>query len=271
MVTTWAPRTASRGSVVRTILVGLVSLEDLGVRRIPLGTGEPELEAEAAGGVDPAVGHVVAVADTGDRLAPQPPRCSRTVIRSASTWQGWSRSVRPLITGIAPYSASSSTSLVEGADHDAVEVAREHPGGVRIGSPRPSWMSRGEEERVAAELVGAASKETRVRVEVLAKIMPRVLPASGCSWSSPAFHAGGEVEQVEQLGAGGVGDREEVPGARHRSGVEAGAIVVGRTGGRKDGARGRALPARSRSSGGSTTPGSCPCSIRRRPSRCCTW
>ncbi len=35
---------------------------------------------------------------------------SRMVMRSASTWQGWAKSVRPLMTGMSAYRASFSTS-----------------------------------------------------------------------------------------------------------------------------------------------------------------
>ncbi len=35
------------------------------------------------------------------------PRCSSKVITSAISWQGWVRSVRPLMTGTVAYSASS--------------------------------------------------------------------------------------------------------------------------------------------------------------------
>ena len=64
-----------------------------------------------------------------------------------------------------------------------------------------------------------------MRVELLAKIIPSVLPASGFSRYSPRFIRGGEVEQGEELGAGEVGDREEVAeqGTRRReSGVWSG-------------------------------------------------
>src|SRR2546425_1948177 len=44
------------------------------------------------------------------RFSSHVPRASRTVNRSASTWQGCDRSVRPLITGMVAWCASSTTS-----------------------------------------------------------------------------------------------------------------------------------------------------------------
>ena len=38
------------------------------------------------------------------------PLCSRIVIKSANTWQGWAKSVRPLMIGMVPFWASASTS-----------------------------------------------------------------------------------------------------------------------------------------------------------------
>ena len=38
------------------------------------------------------------------------PLYSRMVIKSASTWQGWQKSVKPLMTGTLPYWARASTS-----------------------------------------------------------------------------------------------------------------------------------------------------------------
>ncbi len=37
------------------------------------------------------------------------PKCSSMVMRSLSTWQGWCVSVRPLITGMVAWRASSAT------------------------------------------------------------------------------------------------------------------------------------------------------------------
>ena len=53
---------------------------------------------------------------------------------SAMIWQGWVRSVRPLMTGTVACSAQLGQRLVlVGADHDRVDVAREHLGRVGDG------------------------------------------------------------------------------------------------------------------------------------------
>ena len=51
-----------------------------------------------------------------------------------------------------------------------------------------------------------------MRVLLLAKIIPSVLPASGLSVRVAPLHAGGEIEDGKQLGAGEVGDGEKVTG-----------------------------------------------------------
>ena len=81
------------------------------------------------------------------------PKRSRSVSRSASAWHGWCSGVSPLTTGTAAPPASSATVSCEpDADHDRVQVAREHPRGVG--------------ERLAAaelELVGAQRQRVRRR------------------------------------------------------------------------------------------------------------
>src|ERR1700687_1095330 len=69
------------------------------------------------------------------------PRTSSRVSRSARTWQGCERSVRPLITGFSDEAASCRmSSWVRGRAaaeprDDAVHVAIQHPGGVGDGLP----------------------------------------------------------------------------------------------------------------------------------------
>ena len=46
---------------------------------------------------------------------------------SAMTWQGCETLVSPLITGTVAWRASSSSAVVvEDADHDGVDIARQH-------------------------------------------------------------------------------------------------------------------------------------------------
>ena len=81
--------------------------------------------------------------------------CSRMVIRSASTWQGWQKSVRPLITGMEAYFGQRlHLFLIKGADHDAVTVAADSTRAVSsMGSPRPIWLSLPDRKmRVAPQL-----------------------------------------------------------------------------------------------------------------------
>ena len=76
---------------------------------------------------------------------------------SAMIWQGCVWSVRPLITGTVACSASSSSSLVRrGADHDGIDIARQHPGGIGDGlAAAELHVGAGQEQRLAAELAHA--------------------------------------------------------------------------------------------------------------------
>ena len=62
------------------------------------------------------------------------PLCSSKVITSAITWQGCESRVRPLITGtVAWLRKLDQRFVVEDADHDRVDIAREHARGVGDG------------------------------------------------------------------------------------------------------------------------------------------
>ena len=68
------------------------------------------------------------------------PLYSRMVIRSASTWQGWQKSVRPLMTGTLPYWAKASTSSWPKVRIIMPSTYRESTRAVSwTGSPRPIW------------------------------------------------------------------------------------------------------------------------------------
>ena len=166
----------SRGQHDRGALAAL-PLEDVAVGLVALGTGEPQLEAEhrrrRRSSCSPCC---CRRRSRRPRLPAQPPRLSCTVSRSARTWQGWSRSVSPLITGTVAKRASSSTSAwakvrIMMPSH----VAREHARGVA-------------DRLAAAELDVARREEQRVAAE-LGRARPRTTPGSGSSaWrrSSPA-------------------------------------------------------------------------------------
>ncbi len=71
------------------------------------------------------------------------PFSSSNVMMSAMTWQGWLLSVRPLMTGIGgvPRQLEQRRVLV-GADHDGVDVAREHARGIGDGLAAAELQSR---------------------------------------------------------------------------------------------------------------------------------
>ena len=112
-------------------------------------------------------------------------RCSTQVWMSASSWQGWCRSVSALITGTRECAAKRSTMACELARITMTSTMRDITRAVSsTGSPRSRCVSRGERNSEAPPSCAMpASNDTRVRVEDFSKIMASVLPASGaCSW-----------------------------------------------------------------------------------------
>ena len=94
------------------------------------------------------------------------PRCSSKVMTSAMTWQGCERRVRPLITGTVAWRASSSSIVVlEGADHDGVDVAREHARRIGDGlAAAELHLLAGQHDGLAAELAhGDVERDARAR------------------------------------------------------------------------------------------------------------
>ena len=90
------------------------------------------------------------------------PRCSRIVIRSASSWQGWKSSVSALTTGTPGVRGHRlEVGLGEGAPDDRRGLAAEDPGDVRDRLAHADAGQRAvDEHRVAAEL-GDAGGERR--------------------------------------------------------------------------------------------------------------
>ena len=89
-------------------------------------------------------------------------------------------------------------------------------------------MSRdGEEERVAAELVGADLEGDAGAGGALGEDHPQRLAGERLVAVLPALHAGGEVEQGDELGAREIGDREEVSRGLHRPGAGGRGVEVG--------------------------------------------
>ena len=83
------------------------------------------------------------------------PFFSSKVMTSAMTWQGWVRLVRPLITGTVACAASSSKLPVRaGADHDGVDVARQHARRIGDGlAPADLHIRRTQHDRGSAKLM----------------------------------------------------------------------------------------------------------------------
>jgi hypothetical protein len=68
--------------------------------------------------------------------------------------------------------------LAEGADHDPVAIALQHPGGIlRRFSPDNLGFLPAEKQGVPPSWYIPTSKETLVRVEFFSKIIARVLPS----------------------------------------------------------------------------------------------
>ncbi len=129
-------------------------------------------------------------------LPSQPPSVSRTVSRSASTWQGCSRSVRPLITGIGAIASQLlDIGVIVGADHDPVEIAGEDPCGVpdRL-APAQLDVAGGEEERVPAELEGADLEGDPGAGGALGEDHPQGLPGERLLPVLASLHPGGQIE-----------------------------------------------------------------------------
>ena len=125
--------------------------------------------------------------------------------------------MRPLITGIEREAGQLlDVGVIVGADHDAVEVAREHARGVadRL-APAELDVAGGEEERVSAELEGADLEGDAGAGAALGEDHPQRLAGERLVGVVAPLHAGGEIEDGEQLGAGEVGDGEEVTWGGH--------------------------------------------------------
>ena len=103
---------------------------------------------------------------------------------SAMIWQGCERLVSPLMTGTVALAASSRSSVVvEDADHDRVDIARQHPGGVGDGlAAAELHLAAGQHDRLAAELAHADVEGDAGARRGLARRSSRaILPASGRS------------------------------------------------------------------------------------------
>ena len=191
----------------------LGALELVAARLEPLGARQPQLEAQHLRRLEPAVRHVVAVPHPRDAL-PLPPaevlsdgeQVSQHLTRVSEISQPVDdrhrRPARQLLDLL----------VVEGADHDAVHVARQHPGGVRnrFSAPQLDVFGR-KEQRLPPELRGPDLKgDPRARAG-LGEHHRQRLPRQRRLPVAAVLHLGREVEQLGDLVAGEVGDGQKVP------------------------------------------------------------
>ena len=144
------------------------------------------------------------------------PIASSTVSRSARSWQGWSRSVRPLMTGTARVGRQLlDIGVGEGPDHQPVDEAGEDAGHVleRLAAAELDVAGR-EEDGVSAKLAGADLEGDAGAGGALGEDQADVLVGERPVPVFPALHRMRGVEQRPQLGARDVGKGEEVTG-RH--------------------------------------------------------
>ena len=109
---------------------------------------------------------------------------------------GCSRSVSPLMTGIERVARQLlDVGMIEGADHDAVEIAGEHPRRVadRLAAAELDVAGR-EEQRVAAELVGADLERDPRAGGALREDHRERLARERLLLVIAALHPGGQIE-----------------------------------------------------------------------------
>ena len=172
---------------------------------------------------------IAALSQLTARLLPSPtmttflpsmvPRRSSTVRMSAMTWQGWFRSVSPLITGTRRARQVDDFAVVEPADHDAVAHPAEDLRHVvhRLARADPDFLVR-DEHRLAAELAeGDLEADARAQARlgehagqhaVGVRVRQRVRARQRLGLL-------GEVEHGPQLGQGEIVDGQEIPLVRH--------------------------------------------------------
>ena len=109
-------------------------------------------------------------------------RCSVIVSRSHTTWVGWLKSVRPLITGTSAAAASARIVSCSRVRASITSHMRERTRAVSATDSRPPrWISPGFRYRAwPPSFAIATSKETRVRVDGSSKIIPSERRVSSC-------------------------------------------------------------------------------------------
>src|SRR5256714_6358127 len=142
------------GDLHLRVLAGPLELGAVGLE--PLGAGQAQLEAQHGGRLQPAVRHVVAVADPSDALVL--PAAQRLAHREqVGEHLAGVRQVGESVDDRdgGPARQLFDLFMIEGADHDAVHVARQDARSVRDGLPAPQLDVLGrQEQRVAPQLGG---------------------------------------------------------------------------------------------------------------------
>ena len=191
-------------------LLGVFILGNVGLE--PLGTREPQLEAQDPRGLEPGVGHVVAVADPRDAL----PFPAAEVLLDREEVGEDLAGVGEVGEPVDHRNRGEPGQLLDlgvvvGADHDAVHVAREHAGGIgdRLAAADLDVLA-GEEEGLAAELVGADLKGDAGPGGRLGEDHGQGFPGEGGLPVLLGLHPFGEVEELLDLRTAEVGDLEEV-------------------------------------------------------------
>src|SRR5213596_2163635 len=190
----------------------LRTVEDPAVGLVALGARQPQLEPQHLRRLDPAVGHVVPVAHPGDPLSL--PRAQRLPHREqvGQHLAGVRQVGEPVDDGNRRLARQLlHLGVIEGPDHDAADVAGQHPRGVgdRLAPPQLDVAGR-KEQGVPAQLVrphlegdpGARARLGEDHRQALAR--ERGLPVG------PRLHPPGQVEQAQDVVPSEVGDGEEI-------------------------------------------------------------
>src|SRR6185437_1336581 len=188
--------------------------------------GEVEVEPEAEGGVDPGIRHVVAVADPGVLLVGDIAEVLADGEQVSEHLAGMQEIGQTVDHGHVGEPGQLLDVLVgEGADHDAIDVARQHARGVgdRLAASELD-VARREEEGVAAQVEGADLERDAGPRARLHEDHGERLTGERLLVVAVGAHLLGEVEERVELVAGEVGNGEEVAvaGRRHGNGSRRG-------------------------------------------------
>ena len=231
MTTQSAPATASCGSVVRLTRPPSRRAQSSSARRRAelLGAGEPQRKAEADGGVNPARRDVVAVAAPGHDLAGDRPLL---FLQGHHVGHDLAR-VRGVGQPVDHRHGRVARQLVEllrlvGADHDRVDIARQHARRVGDGLAAAELAVGGvQKDRIAAELAHRHLERDAGPGRRLLEDHRQGL--AGERPVAPAVLVGdADIEDAAQLGAVELVDVEEVAraGGVSRPSTSAAAPVV---------------------------------------------